>query len=128
MNNQESFIQIVKKPFQQVSKDMLKDFIIYFWTDDSFIPDLSSLSEPIEKQRACYFIDKLSRFHCVGKNRKNKIRNILNDYSFSSTKKENIDPLALKWGLYEDLKQEFKELLQYQTRHFLNTYKGIKND
>ncbi|ENV71695.1 hypothetical protein F946_02775 [Acinetobacter johnsonii ANC 3681] len=120
---QEVFDRLVSSEFSLVSFEDVKTVALAMW-HENFVPQVKHLSE-FSAKAAGYIVDKLMRFNCVSQELKAKLRNVLTElkakFSFTPVKVKNCDKLAQNWGLAEDLKQQVRELLEYQTRHYKHT-------
>lgn len=120
---QEVFDRLVNSEFSLVSFEDVKAVALAMW-HENFVPHVKHLSESSAKA-AGYIVDKLMRFNCVSQELKAKLRNVLitlkGMFSFTPVKVKSCDKLAQSWGLVEDLKQQVRELLEYQTRHYKHT-------
>lgn len=115
------FETLVKKPNQTTASESLKSVALALWYQD-FVPSVDSF-EGQDVVLAGYVLDKLTRYNCLGAEKKAYLRTRLlselekkaaHFYAESSSK----DMLAKQWGTSVDLKKEFRGLLAYQKRHF----------
>ncbi|CAH7402715.1 conserved hypothetical protein [Vibrio chagasii] len=128
---QDCFNHLVRTQLMNADYDRVRVVTLAIW-HEGFIPDVSELDEP-SARAACYLIDKLRRFNCVETDSYWKLTDQMlylietHEISPDETKKlecRGLDRLAVRWGLDCDLRQVFRKLLPYQTRH----YKHIKGD
>ncbi len=117
---QEVFDRLVSSEFSLASFDDVKAVALAMW-HENFVPSVTHLSETSAKA-AGYVVDKLMRFNCVSQELKVKLREVLavlkERFSFTPVKVKGCEKLAQSWGLATDLKQQVRELLEYQTRHY----------
>ena len=95
---------------------------------EEFTPDVSHIDFS-QVSKAGYLIERLLRYNCVSPSRKLTLFNLVNnlrcqpnetpkpphDYDADS---DNIEPLAISWGLNEDISHLMPSVLVYQTRHY----------
>ena len=117
------FQKVVSNPFSNLKIDEFKEVALYIWYQNS-IPNASHFNS-FEKQKAGYLIERLMRYNCVPKCRKlellqlvNTLKNQLKPEITNSKDNFNAEPLAIGWGLSEDVSLMMSDLLQYQTRHY----------
>ena len=119
-HTQEAFERMIIGDFSLVTFEDIKNVTLAIW-HENFIPKVNHLSE-LSAKYACYVIDKLMRFNCVSVENKIQLRNVLitlkGKFNFMPVEVKNCEKLAQKWGLKEDIKQQVRELLEYQTRHY----------
>ncbi|ELS03298.1 hypothetical protein Xen7305DRAFT_00030190 [Xenococcus sp. PCC 7305] len=124
------FRKVISSSFCHLSVEDLKPIVLALW-HEGYIPELS-LSElnAEELRKAGYLIDRFRGYNCVPRSQKReleglarKVEQSLSDMSqdLNNSSVENLEPLAEKWNLSEDISHVMSSLLQYQTRHYLHT-------
>ena len=70
----------------------------------------------------------LMRFNCVSNDRKRELMGLVKDVqqtlseeSLAVSVSQDVEPLARKWNLREDISRAIQALLPYQTRHYTHT-------
>ncbi|HFQ4920905.1 TPA: hypothetical protein ACGUPI_003182 [Vibrio vulnificus] len=120
---QQAFVSLVTKDFSMASFEDVKTVALAMW-HEGFVPSVENLPESA-MAAAGYVVDKLMRFNCVSVELKERLRNVLDrlraSFSFVVSQVKGCDKLALDWGLSSDLRAQVRELLPYQTRHYVNT-------
>lgn len=116
------FQRAVSHSFSTLRKEELKNIALNIWYEN-VTPDTSHFNT-LQKQKAGYLLDRLMRYNCVSKQRKLELLLLVNTLKDScelkpSLEPNNAEPLALSWGLTEDIAQLASDLLQYQTRHYV---------
>lgn len=121
------FQEIISSSFSDLKSEKLKQIALAIWYED-FTPNVSHLDSS-QVPKAGYLIYRLSRYNCVSSSRKlallglvNNLRSQLNQnpehhHNYDEDGK-NIEPLAISWGLSEDVSHLMPSLLVYQTRHY----------
>lgn len=121
-----TFWRVVSKRFSQASIDELKVVALAVWYQDDYSPDFSGL-QGTEALKAGYLVDRLRRYRCVPKARKQRLKQLVSPLrsqvpststrDLSSTP-HRVESLAKEWGLEEDVSSLMPGLLEYQTRHY----------
>lgn len=127
MNLNKQFKKAVRSPFYRLSVDDLKPIALAFW-HENYTPELSELNSE-ELRKAGYLIDRFRGYNCIPKTQKQELASLVKDVkqSLSETMEvadnnvENLEPLAQKWNLKEDVSHLMSPLLQYQTRHYVHS-------
>lgn len=128
MSLNEKFKKAVSSPFCSLSVEDLKPIALAFW-HEGYTPKLSclDLNNLEEFKKAGYLIDRFRGYNCVPRTQKRELANIVKEVkqSLSDTVQvadspEDLEPLAQKWNLKEDISHLISPLLQYQTRHYVH--------
>lgn len=127
MSLNKQFKKAVRSPFDCLSVDDLKPIALAFW-HENYTPELSDLNSE-ELRKAGYLIDRFRGYNCIPKSQKRELASLVNEVkqSLSETVEvsdnnvENLEPLAQKWNLKEDVSHLISPLLQYQTRHYVHS-------
>ena len=125
MNHQDLsslFIKVISTSFSNIEMEELKTIAIALW-HKNYLPSISNL-DSLQKKRAGYLIDRLMRYNCVSKSQKLELLSLVkilhnNLTPEISATNFNVESLAMRWGLDEDISDLMPEILQYQTRHYL---------
>lgn len=118
---QQVFEELVKNPSASQASERLKTVALALWYE-GFVPDLENL-EPADKGQAGFVVDKLTRYNCLEKSKKESVRSTLLPKLATASQAGQAagsvsDTLASYWGAHCNLKAEFKALLPYQRRHY----------
>ena len=126
MNLDKQFRKVVSSPFSNLSVEDLKPIVLGFW-HEGFTPELSNLNKE-QLRKAGYLIDRFRGYNCIPKTHKRKLASLVKEVKQSlseavevSDSAENLEPLAQKWHLNEDISHLMSPLLKYQTRHYVHT-------
>ncbi|WP_052055868.1 hypothetical protein [Myxosarcina sp. GI1] len=133
------FQHIISHSFDSLQLQELEAIALGIWYEN-FTPHLEQFN-PLQLGRAGYLLDRLCRcpsgnrlmrYNCLSHQRKLELLNLVNSLkaqilSFdgriincqtNNGSNYDVEPLALAWGLDEDISQLTPHLLQYQTRHY----------
>lgn len=122
------FRKVISSPFCHLSVKDLKPIVLALW-HEHYIPELSlnDLSSA-EIRKAGYLIDRFRGYNCIPKSQKRKLASLVNKVEQSLSEVwqdvdyvDNLEPLANKWHLSEDISHLMSSLLEYQTRHYVHT-------
>ncbi|GAB4539049.1 MAG: hypothetical protein Tsb0014_29130 [Pleurocapsa sp.] len=126
MNIDKQFKKVVSFPFSDLSVEDLKPIVLGFW-HEGYTPELSNLNEE-QLRKAGYLIDRFRGYNCISKAHKRKLASLVNEVRQNLPEaaeviesEENLEPLARKWHLNEDISHLMSPLLKYQTRHYVHT-------
>ena len=126
MSLNKQFIKVVRSPFCRLSVDDLKPIALAFW-HENYTPELSSLNSE-ELKKAGYLIDRFRGYNCIPKTHKRELASLVKEIERSLSgalqvvdNADNLEPLAQKWNLKEDVSHLMSPLLQYQTRHYVHS-------
>lgn len=126
MNLDKQFRKVVSSPFSNLSVEDLKPIALAFW-HEGYTPELSDLNNE-ELRKAGYIIDRFRGYNCIPKHQKRELANLVKEVEQSLSEvlqavdnAENLEPLAKKWNLNEDVSHLMSPLLEYQTRHYVHT-------
>ena len=126
MSLNKQFKKAVSSPFYRLSVDDLKPIALGFW-HEGYTPELRDLNLE-ERRKAGYLIDRFRGYNCISKTHKRKlaslvkeVRQSLSEAAEVADSADNLEPLAQKWNLNEDVSHLMSPLLQYQTRHYVHT-------
>ncbi|WP_019503377.1 hypothetical protein [Pleurocapsa sp. PCC 7319] len=126
MSLNQQFRKIVHSPLSDISVEELKPIALGIW-HEGFTPNLHGLNDE-ELQKAGYLIDRLMRFNCVPERRKLELMAIVTEVKISlknvlisPPSSINVEPLARKWNLTEDVSLLIQPLLEFQTRHYTHS-------
>ena len=127
MSLNKQFKKAVRSPFYRLSVDDLKPIALAF-CHENYTPEISELNSE-ELKKVVYLIDRFRGYNCIPKSQKRKLASLVNEVkqSLSETVEvadlnvENLEPLAQKWNLKEDVSHLMSPLLQYQTRHYVHS-------
>jgi hypothetical protein len=124
MNLDRQFKKAVSSPFSHLSVEDLKPIALAFW-HEGYIPEINDLNSA-ELKKAGYLIDRFRGYNCIPKAQKRELASLVDrvEQSLSQVLKivdndENLEPLAHKWNLDEDVSHLMASLLEYQTRHYV---------
>ncbi|MEL7409055.1 MAG: hypothetical protein AAFN00_19265, partial [Cyanobacteria bacterium J06558_2] len=125
LNKHKQFKKAVRSPFYRLSVDDLKPIALAFW-HENYIPELSDLNSE-ELKKAGYLIDRFRGYNCIPKTHKRELASLVKEVEQSLSgavqvvdSADNLEPLAQKWNLKEDVSHLMSSLLQYQTRHYVH--------
>ena len=117
------FQKTLKTSFKDLSVEDLKPIALGFW-HENYLPALKNLNSE-EQRKAGYLIDRFRGYNCISKHQKQKLaslsKQIKDDLSQTTQiagKVDNLEPLARRWMLEEDISHLISPLLKYQTRHY----------
>jgi hypothetical protein len=120
------FTKAVCSPFHSLSVEDLKPIALAFW-HECYTPELSNFNSE-ELKKAGYLIDRFRGYNCISKPQKRELASLvkklepsLSEVPQDVNKVENLEPLAEKWNLKEDISHLISPLLEYQTRHYTHT-------
>ncbi len=123
MSLDQQFRKAVSSPLATLSAEDLKPIALAVWHED-YAPNLNNM-ELHELQKAGYVVDRLMRFNCVSNERKRElmglvknVKQALPEESLCVSSSQDVEPLARKWNLSEDISRAIQALLPYQTRHY----------
>ena len=129
MSLQHKFEYIVSSPLNLLTCEDLKPIALGFWYEN-YTPEVKEMNS-VELCRAGYLIDLLMSFNCVSDDRQLELMKLTQkiEQSLSNLKldlvavgdRNSSDPIALKWGLNEDIFAALQPLLKYQTRHYVHS-------
>ena len=126
MNLSKQFKKAVKSPFYSLSVDDLKPIALAFW-HENYTPELSDLNSE-ELKKAGYLIDRFRGYNCIPKTQKRELAKLVKEVEQSLSgvlqvvdSADNLEPLAQKWNLKEDVSHLMSPLLEYQTRHYVHS-------
>jgi hypothetical protein len=117
-----SFIDICPKDFKSIA--------LGIWYED-YTPNLDNL-ESHQLQKAGYIIDRLMRFNCVSKERYLVLLELMSSIPITlvtiktDLTNNNIESLAIKWNLNEDISHLVQTVLPFQTRHYMHSLRSKK--
>jgi hypothetical protein len=119
---QKAFDSLVMKDFSMASFEDVKTVALAMW-HENFVPCVEHLADK-SAQAAGYVVDKLMRFNCVSRELKGLLSALLAKLravvSVVPVKVRGCDKLAQNWGLMSDLKLQVRQLLEFQTRHYVH--------
>jgi hypothetical protein len=123
MSLNQQFRKVVSSPLATLSVEELKPIALGVWHED-YTPELNDMNL-VELQKAGYLIDRLMRYNCVSVDRKIELLGLVKDIKQNLPQEtqavsslRNVDPVAKKWNLKEDVSRLISSLLEYQTRHY----------
>jgi|GEM_PF-2769738 len=126
MDLDKQFRKVVNSPFSSLSIDDLKQIALAFW-HENYTPELSDLNSE-ELKKAGYLIDRFRGYNCISKTHKRELASLAKEVEQSLSEVlqavdnvENLEPLAEKWNLKEDVSHLMSPLLEYQTRHYVHS-------
>ena len=127
MNLDRQFRKVVSSPFSSLFLEDLKPIVLGFWHED-YTPELSNLNKE-QLRKAGYLIDRFRGYNCIPKNQKRKLASLVKEVRQSLSEAvevadsaDNLEPLAQKWNLKEDVSHLMSPLLKYQTRQYVHTF------
>lgn len=127
MDLDKQFRKVVNSPFSILSMEDLKPIALGFW-HEGYVPELNDLNND-ELRKAGYLIDRFRGYNCIPKPQKRELANVVKEVEQSLSEVlqavdnvENLEPLAQKWNLKEDVSHLMSPLLQYQTRHYVHAH------
>lgn len=123
MSLNQQFNKFVRSPLSEISVEDFKPLALAIWYE-GFTPNVYGLKSN-ELQKAGYLLDRLMRFNCVSDDRKLELMKIVSDVRLSLKQNlhsplslADVEPLAQKWNLDEDISLIIQQLLPFQTRHY----------
>lgn len=126
MNLDRQFKKVVSSSFSSLSVEDLKPIVLAFW-HEGYTPKLSDLNNE-ELKKAGYLIDRFRGYNCIPKTQKRKLASLVKEVEQSLSEVlqtidnvENLESLAEKWNLNEDVSHLISPLLEYQTRHYVHS-------
>ena len=126
MNLNKQFKKVVSSSFYRLSVEDLKPIALAFW-HENYTPELSDLNSE-ELRKAGYLIDRFRGYNCIPKTQKQELASLVKEVEQSLSgavqvvdSADNLEPLAQKWNLKEDVSHLMSPLLQYQTRHYVHS-------
>ena len=126
MSLNKQFKKAVRSPFYRLSVDDLKPIALAFW-HENYTPELSDLNSE-ELKKAGYLIDRFRGYNCIPKTQKRELASLVKEVRQSLSEAaevvdsdDNLEPLAQRWNLNEDVSHLMSPLLQYQTRHYVHS-------
>lgn len=126
MNLDRQFRKVFSSPFSSLFLEDLKPIVLGFW-HEGYTPELSNLNEE-KLRKAGYLIDRFRGYNCIPKTQKRElaslvkeVRQNLSEVAEFVDSADNLEPLAQKWNLNEDVSHLISPLLKYQTRHYVHT-------
>jgi len=127
MSLNKQFKKAVRSPFYLLSVDDLKPIALGFWYE-GYVPELNDLNND-ELKKAGYLIDRFRGYNCISKPQKRELANVVKEVKQSLSEAlqaldsiENLEPLAKKWNLKEDVSHLMSPLLEYPTRHYVRAH------
>ena len=126
MNLDKQFKKVVSSSFSSLSVEDLKPIVLAFW-HEGYTPKLINLNNK-ELRKAGYLIDRFRGYNCIPKPQKRelaslvkKVEQSLSEVLQAADRVDNLELLAEKWNLTEDVSHLMSPLLEYQTRHYVHT-------
>ena len=126
MNIDKQFKKVVSSPFSNLSVEDLKPIALAFW-HEGYTLELSNLNEE-QLRKAGYLIDRFRGYNCIPKVHKRELASLVKEVRQSLSEvpevienPDNLEPIAQKWHLNEDISHLMSSLLKYQTRHYVHT-------
>ena len=126
MNLDKQFKKVVSSSFSSLSVEDLKPIVLAFW-HEGYTPKLINLNNE-ELRKAGYLIDRFRGYNCIPKPQKRelaslvkKVEQSLSEVLQAADRVDNLELLAEKWNLTEDVSHLMSPLLEYQTRHYVHT-------
>ena len=122
MERETAIIRVSVIGLESANPQDVIDAAIEVWYSPQ-LPTFDTL-DPSQLRTFGYLLDRLSRFHCVAKSRKQQLQNLIEPLRHNiamapaTSGAIKVDELAVQWELGVDLSQFIKELLPYQTRHY----------
>lgn len=120
------FRNVVSSPLSSLSVEEFKPIVLGIWYE-GYTPNLDQMKSD-ELRKAGYLVDRLMRFNCVCDDRKLELMELVEEVKYTLGQKTqvvsskiNVEPLARKWNLNEDISFIVQSLLEYQTRHYVHT-------
>ena len=109
------FKQVISNSFATTEVEDLKTIALAF-CHENYLPSISNL-DSLQQKRAGYLIDRLMRYNCVSKSHKLEllrlVKTLQNDISSPINLSESdVEPLAMKWGLNEDISELMPDILE----------------
>ena len=127
MSLSKQFRKAVSSPFYRLSVEDLKPIALAFW-HEGYTPELSDLDSE-ELRKAGYLIDRFRGYNCIPKTQKRELASLVKEVEQSLPEVmevvdniDNLEPLAQKWNLNEDISHVMSPLLEYQTRHYVHAH------
>ena len=126
MNLDRQFRKVVSSPFSNLFVKDLKPIVLAFW-HEGYTLELSNLNDE-QLRKAGYLIDRFRGYNCIPKTHKLELASLVKEVKQSLSEAvevvenaDNLEPLAYKWHLNEDISHLMSPLPKYQTRHYVHT-------
>jgi hypothetical protein len=125
MNLEQQFKKILDSPLATLSLNDFKPIALGIWYEN-YTPNLDNL-HPYQLQKAGYLIDRLMRFNCVSDTRSRILFQLISDIPTTLLNTTplslnmNVESLARKWNLNEDISHLIQPLLPFQSRHYIHS-------
>ena len=126
MNIDKQFKKVVSSPFSNLSVEDLKPIALAFW-HEGYVPELSNLNFK-QLRKAGYLIDRFRGYSCISRVHKRKLASLVKELKQCLSEvpevienADNLELLAQKWHLNEDVSHLMSPLLKYQTRHYIHS-------
>lgn len=124
MDTSTILLKVAKQGLSASSTDEIVKLACGFW-HEGFFPDIDSVKPlPVEQQKIVgYLTEFFSTFNIVEKERAIKLVDLAHDLKIQIApvvNESNADEIAAEWGLADNLNGFHKDILFYQTRHYVH--------
>lgn len=124
MDTSTVLLKLAKQGLLASSTDEIIKIACAYWHED-FLPDIDSAKLlPVEQQKIIgYLTEFFSTFNIVEKDRAIKLVGLAQELKKQISpagNDSNEDEIAAEWGLAENLNDFHKDILFYQTRHYVH--------
>jgi hypothetical protein len=124
MDTSTLLLKVAKQGLLASSTDEIVNLACAYW-HEAFLPDIDSAKLlPVEQQNIIgYITEFFSTFNIVEKDRAIKLVELahkLKKQVAPVSNDSNADEIAAEWGLAENLNDFHKDILFYQTRHYVH--------
>lgn len=121
MNTQQLLERIARQGLNATSTEDMVRLACAYWYEN-FIPDLENTLQ-LPKQQLWiigYLTQYFSTFHCVEDERALQLVKVAHEIKDIAKpgQSENVDDIAARWGLSENINKFLGDILYYQTRHY----------
>jgi hypothetical protein len=121
MDTQELLVKIASQGLDSTSTDEMVELACAYWYEN-FSPDLDkTLQLPREQlQIIGYLTQYFSTFNCVEDARALQLVRVASNIKdvVKPSRSDNVDDIAARWELHENINKFLGDILFYQTRHY----------
>lgn len=121
MDTQQLLEKIARQGLDATSTDEIVELACAYWYEN-FSPDLDKTLQLTHQQLLVigYLTQYFSTFNCVEDARALQLVGIANKIKdvVKPSQSENVDDIAARWGLSDNINKFLGDILMYQTRHY----------
>lgn len=136
--------RLASAPLCEASSELLAELALIVWFADDAVESIQYILSNdmagctgLMRRRALYLVDRLRRFPCITNEKATLLKALVTSNDFLKpaffTKKADrllsgsrLERLAYDWGLEDDVGRQMKDVLELQTRHYVQAL-GVKN-